>query len=326
MNRINLITVAALIGLCLVSFQGADAAEKSQGKAKIAMVNDVVIYQKDFDNAFRHAEKRIALQGKELSEAQVLEIKQKILENIIDTELLFQAAKKEGVKLTEESFNNQWAQIKNRMDKDAQFKAGIEELKYSESELKNQIKRQMTIQQFVVDKFVNTAEVSDDEVKAYYTQNAKAFHRPEEIRASHILIKVDPKADDKQKKEAKKQIEKILKRVKKGEDFATLAGEFSQCPSKSNGGDLGYFGRGKMVKPFEDAAFQLKIGEVSDIVTTDFGYHLIKVTDKKAAGNISMEKAGKNIENFLKQQKAQQEVAAFLKTQKEKSKVERYLK
>jgi peptidyl-prolyl cis-trans isomerase C len=326
MKRLHRVAVAAIIGVGLLCFQGADASAKSKSAAKVAKVNNVVIMQKDFDNAFRHVEKRMAAQGKELSDSQVLEIKKKILENIIDTELLFQAAKKAGVKPPEENFKTQWDQIKNRMAKDAQFKAGIEEMNYSESELKEQIKRQMTIQKFVVDKFVTPAKVSSEEVKAYYTQNEKAFHSPEQIKASHILIKVEPKADEAKRAEAKKQIQDIQKKIKNGEDFAALAGKYSQCPSKSNGGDLGYFERGKMVKPFEDAAFQLKVGDVSDIVATDFGYHLIKVTDKKSEGTIPLEKASPNIENFLKQQKAQQEVTAFLKTQKEKSKVERYLK
>jgi peptidyl-prolyl cis-trans isomerase C len=326
MKRLYRVAVVAIICTGLLCIQGADAAEKSKGKTKVARVNGVAIMQKDFDNAFRHVEKRIAAQGKELSEAQILEIKKKILENIIDTELLFQAAEKEGVKPPEENFKKQWEQIQGRMKKDAQFKAGIEEMGYSESELKNQIKRQMTIQQFVVDKFVKPAKVSPEEIKSYYSQNEKAFHSPEQLKASHILIKVEPGADDAKKAEAKKQILDIQKKIKNGEDFAALAEKFSQCPSKSNGGDLGYFERGKMVKPFEDAAFQLKVGDVSDVVTTDFGYHLIKLTDKKSEGTVPLEKASPNIENFLKQQKAQQDVTAFLKTQKEKSKVERYLK
>lgn len=326
MKRVYRVAAVAIISVGLLCFQGVDASAKTKSEAKVAKVNDVVIMQKDFDNAFRHVEKRIAAQGKELNDGQVLEIKQKILENIIDTELLFQAAKKAGVKPAEDNFKTQWDQIQNRMGKDSQFKSGIEEMNYSESELKEQIKRQMTIQQFVVDKFVTPAKITAEEVNAYYKENEKTFHSPEQVKASHILIKVESDADDAKKAEAKKQIQDIQKQIKKGEDFAALAEKFSQCPSKSNGGDLGYFERGKMVKPFEDVAFELKVGDVSDIVTTDFGYHLIKVMDKKSAGTIPLEKASPNIENFLKQQKAQQEVTAFLKTQKEKSKVERYLK
>jgi peptidyl-prolyl cis-trans isomerase C len=326
MKQFIRMAVAAIVGAGLLYVQAVEAVEKGGNTSKVAKVNDVVIMQKDFDNAFRQVEKRITAQGKDVSDTQVHEIKQKILENIIDTELLYQAAKKEGVKPPEENFTKQWEQIQNRMKEDAQFKAGIEEMNYTESELKNQIKRQMTIQQFVVDKFVKPASVSAEEIKSYYTQNEKAFHTPEQVRASHILIKVESGAEDKKKVEAKKQIQEIQTKIKNGEDFAALAEKFSQCPSKSNGGDLGYFERGKMVKPFEDAAFQLKVGEVSDVVSTDFGYHLIKVTDKKSEGTVSLEKATPNIENFLKQQKAQQEVTAFLQKQKETSKVERYLK
>jgi peptidyl-prolyl cis-trans isomerase C len=104
---------------------------------------------------------------------------------------------------------------------------------------------------------------------------------PEQVHARHILVKVDPKADATQKAAARKKIEDIQKQLKNGEDFSELAKKASDCPSNAKGGDVGYFGRGQMVKPFEDAAFSLKPGEVSGIVETEFGLHLIKVMDKK---------------------------------------------
>ncbi len=90
-----------------------------------------------------------------------------------------------------------------------------------------------------------------------------------QVKASHILVKTEGEA------------RKILEELKKGANFAKLAKQFSECPSKKKGGNLGWFGRGKMVREFENAAFSLKKGEISDIVKTQFGYHIIKVTDTK---------------------------------------------
>ena len=105
--------------------------------------------------------------------------------------------------------------------------------------------------------------------------------KPEQVKASHILVKVDAGADEAKKAEARKKIQEIQQKVKAGGDFEALATENSDCPSKAKGGDLGFFERGQMVKPFEEAAFALKPGEVSGIVETQFGYHIIKVQEKK---------------------------------------------
>lgn len=104
--------------------------------------------------------------------------------------------------------------------------------------------------------------------------------KPKEVRASHIPIAARG-LDAEQKANAKEKIESLLKQIRSGESFEELAKKYSDCPSKANGGDLGYFGKGKMVKEFEDAAFALDIGEVSDVIETIFGYHIIKVTDRR---------------------------------------------
>ncbi|MCJ7617041.1 MAG: peptidylprolyl isomerase, partial [Desulfobacterales bacterium] len=111
----------------------------------------------------------------------------------------------------------------------------------------------------------------------------------------------------------------------KGEDFAALAKEFSEGPSKNNGGDLGYFQRGQMVKSFEDVAFALKTEAVSDIVETQFGYHIIKVVDKKPEKTIAYENVKEDIAQQLKQEKTQEEVKIYIQKLREKSKIEKFL-
>ncbi len=143
------------------------------------------------------------------------------------------------------------------------------------------------------------------------------------MRASHILVLADEKADDATKKKARAQIEAINKRVKAGEDFAKLAQEHSQDGSAAQGGDLSFFERGKMVPPFEQAAFAMKPGEVSDIVTTQFGYHIIKVTDRRAASTVPLdEQLTERVRQFLTEQKKQEKAASFVASLKQKSKIE----
>ena len=118
---------------------------------------------------------------------------------------------------------------------------------------------------------------------------------------------------------------KIQQKLENGEDFTALAKEFSQDPSGAEGGDLGYFGRGQMVKPFEDAAFSLKVGNLSNIVKTKFGYHLIKVTDKKPETTVPYQEAKPNLDNFLKRKKVQEKIGAYISQLEEKAKIERFL-
>jgi len=160
-----------------------------------------------------------------------------------------------------------------------------------------QIKEQISLNEndflateFVKQKTSKDISVTDEDILTYYKTHQDEFKVKEQVLARHILITVDTNASEEDKKKARAKAEDLLKRVKAGEDFAKLATEFSDDPSgKAKGGDLGYFSRGRMVKEFEDVAFALKPGEVSDIVTTKYGYHIIKVTDKKGEEILPLE-------------------------------------
>ncbi len=146
-------------------------------------------------------------------------------------------------------------------------------------------------------------EVSADDVKQYYEQNTKQYARGEERQASHILITADASASAEQKKLARGQAEKLLAQVKKNPaQFAELAKKNSQDPgSAAKGGDLGFFPRGAMTGPFEEAVFAMKPGEISDIVESQFGYHIIRLTGVKGHG---FEDVRKSVELDLKRQRA----------------------
>jgi peptidyl-prolyl cis-trans isomerase C len=149
------------------------------------------------------------------------------------------------------------------------------------------------------------------------------FKQPEQVKASHILIKVTPDADDAQKATARKKIEEIQQKLKNGGDFAALAKEYSEGPSGARGGDLGFFRHGQMVKPFENAAFGLEPGQVSDVVTTRFGYHLIKVTEKKPAKTLAYSEVKDKIGERLKQQKIEKQAGEYIDGLKKDAKIEK---
>lgn len=156
-----------------------------------------------------------------------------------------------------------------------------------------------------------TIALNESDVKTYYEQNASRLSGKEERRASHILITAAKDASDADKQKAKARATELLEQLRKNPgSFADLATKHSQDPgSAARGGDLDYFGRGAMVKPFEDAAFALKKDAISDVVESDFGYHIIKVTDIKAPKIKSFDELRAGIEADLKAQQAQQKYA-----------------
>ena len=169
----------------------------------------------------------------------------------------------------------------------------------------------------------NKVEVSEEDIKAYYESHKDEFKMPEMVRSRHILIKTDPSASDNDKKKAREKAEDILKKIKAGEDFAKLASDLSDdTGSKTKGGELGFFPKGRMVKPFEDAAFSLKPGEVSGIVETQFGYHIIKVEEKKEPGMEAFDTAKEKIKQKLLQERTKTKVTEFIEKAMKEANIE----
>jgi peptidyl-prolyl cis-trans isomerase C len=312
-----------LTALAVASLAGVAVAEKKQpSEDKVAVVNGSLITRADYDMEVQVAQRQFSRMGKSPSDSQLSAIKKEALEKLIERELLYQESQKKGIKVDDAELNETF---KKRFPNEAMLKDLLNSMKLTEAALKSHFRLGMMIGKLIDKEFVQKATVSHKETKDYYDNNPNFFKQAEGVRASHILIKVDPKADKAQKAEALKKVEKMQQKVKKGEDFAALAKESSQCPSSGKGGDLGYFGRGQMVKPFEEAAFTLKPGEVSDIVETRFGYHLIKVMDKKPETTIPYKDAKNRIEQRLQNEKVQKEVKLYVEKLKEKAKVERFL-
>ncbi len=321
-KRAFLTPIMALVLASVVSL--SVAGEKDLSQDKLAVVNGSVITQADLEREMAGARRQMSSMGQPtLSGPQLSEFKKKALERLIERELLYQESQKKAIKIDEAAVNEKMEALKKRFSSDAEFKNSLSKMKLSETIIRSDFKRGMAIQKFIDNKFVETIKLSDKEIKTYYDGNPDYFKQPEQVHASHILLKADPKGDASQKTEARKKIEDIQQKLLKGEDFAALAKEFSQCPSSNKGGDMGYFKRGQMVKPFEETAFGLKPGKVSDIVETRFGYHLIKVIDKKPNSVIPYQDVKDRLSQYLKQEKVKKEVSLHVEKLKQKAKIER---
>ncbi len=156
--------------------------------------------------------------------------------------------------------------------------------------LMKSLKEDLVINRFIQDRFSSMVQVDEEGAKAYFDQNRDQFITPDSVRARHILVLVKPTDSPELKKVKREAIERLLARARAGEDFAKLAMEHSDDPvSKVRGGDLGFFPRKAMVAPFDSAAFSLKVGEVSGVVETSYGYHIIKVEARRPGKELAFD-------------------------------------
>ncbi len=317
--------ITAVIALIMM-VSPAMSKETQVSDKKVAVVNGIVITQVDFDQEMSRVQMKLMKAGKSFDDFNLSSIKKDVLESLINHELLQQESQKHKIKVDKAKINEQLEKMKKQFPSEERFKEALSMMNLSEADLERQIKNDIVLQQFIDKQFIQKIQISDEETKIYYDSHPDSFKTPEMVKASHILIKVDPQADKAQKLKVRNKLETIRKKLENGEDFAALAKQYSDCPSKAKGGDLGFFGHGQMVKPFEEVAFALNTGDMSDIVETEFGYHLIKVTDKKPESTILYKNIKDRLNQYLKQEKLHNEINKNIEKLKEKAKVERYLK
>lgn len=318
----RLLIVLTLITLASPAYVG----ESQSAEQKVAVVNGTVINQAEFDSEMNRVLERLQRTGRFPNDLERSQIKKQVLENLIARELLYQESQKNGIKVDQKEVDAQVTELKGRFPSEVEFKNALSTMNLTEADLRFQFERDLAIRKLLDDQIGGKSTVSEKESRAYYDSNLESFKKAEQVRASHILIKVDPGADEAKKAEARTKIESLQAKLKKGEDFGALAKEYSEGPSGPKGGDLGFFGRGQMVKPFEETAFSMKPGQVSGMVETRFGYHLIMVTERTPESTLSYEEVKDRLEQYLKQQKVQEAIAAYVETLKGKAKIERFVK
>jgi peptidyl-prolyl cis-trans isomerase C len=291
---------------------------------EIALVNGKAISKIQYERRLSVFKKRAAHKGRELKDADLTTAKNRILEDLIDAEVLYQQSQKEGIKVNDQTINKQIEKIKKRFPDETAYKKAIERMHISEKEFRTDIQRAFAIKQLLDTNVRQKITVTDQECKKYYNNNQNLFKQTEQVKLSQIWIKVTPNSDESKKIQARKKIETIQKKIKQGEDFGKLAKTYSDGFAAKHEGVLGYIDRGHMEKPFEDAAFSLNVGEVSGILENQSGYYLIKVTDKKPAGIIPYKEVLPMIERQLKKEKKKTETQSYIENLKKSAKIKRF--
>ena len=283
----------------------------------VARVNGEPVPRSDFERLIKNIE---ASRGPIPAERRD-EVLRGALDQLITYTVMKQEAAARGMSIADADLDTRLKQMQGPMSQE-QFDKALADRSTSHAQLRSDARMDMMIDKMMEAEVSTTVDATEAEAKEFYDKNPDKFKQGEAVRASHILVMANETTDDAAKKGAREKIDGILKRVRAGEDFAKLAKEFSDDGSKDQGGDLGFFGRGQMVPPFEQAAFALKPGEVSDVVTTQFGYHIIKLAERREASTVPYEKVKPQIVEYLTNQKKKERVDAFIEEARKRAKIE----
>lgn len=249
-------------------------------------------------------------------------LKREALEQLIEAELLWQGAQQRNVIAAPEDVQAAMERLRSIVGSKEALQRRLDNAGFTEATYRDYLKRALSVQLYIEREVTAAVTVTDDAVHDFYARNRDTFVRPEQVRARHILIKLDRAADPARRGQARKRIGDVLEQARKGADFAALADQYSEDATAASGGDLGRFPRGRMVKPFEDAAFALKPGEISEVVESPFGYHIIKLESREPGGAVPEAEVSGRVREYLlavKREKAAKDAVEALRS---KAKIE----
>jgi parvulin-like peptidyl-prolyl isomerase len=285
----------------------------------VAVVNRKVITQYQLQQA-----EKSFLQETSDSEETGQPTREKVLNSLIEQELIRQAAEKEEILVSEDDLNAALDDIKQRNNllTDDQLKTALgREGKTWEAFVK-EIREQIKTAKLVNREVYSKVEVSENEIETYYQTHLTLFKQsPPTVRVRHILLKLSENADESEIQRVKAKAEQLVQQLRAGADFVALAKQYSEDPSSQSGGELGVFKQGELAAPF-DIAFDMNVGEISDPVRSAYGFHIINVQEKQSGDQITYETAKPKIRQKLFEEQSQELYQKWIANLKDKAYIE----
>jgi parvulin-like peptidyl-prolyl isomerase/formylglycine-generating enzyme required for sulfatase activity len=310
-------------------------------KDPVATVDGEKISKAQLEEAFDKAVQMTGVKVEDLTVEQTIEGYRQILEELITERLVNKRATASqqplddiiteklvnkgaaGITVSQSDVDEQIAKIRAQFPSEEDFIKQLGQVGQSLDQLSDTIRKMLQQQRWLESKLAGKTEVTDEEAKEFYDENKTEFEQPETVEASHILFRVNKDAPKEVVTQKLKEAQSANARAKKGEDFAALAKELSEEPgAKESGGALGFFPKDRMVPEFADAAFSQKVGDIGDPVRTQFGWHVIKVTDKKPAGTLAYEEVKAQLIAYLKAKKQEEAAQEVLKSLRNSVRIE----
>jgi peptidyl-prolyl cis-trans isomerase C len=302
---------------------GANAQESPAPPADInppvLRVNGDTVYAAEVSMVMANITGQLAAQGRETPEQQ--QLVQMATQRVVEQKLLAQEARRQGYKPNDLRVAEMGAEVEQQAGGREILDQSLAARGTSYEQLLVTIKEMDLVRTLIEKQITPTITVSDEEIAAFYTENLKTFATPAQVHARHIIFAAGENADADTIIKARTNADEARQRALAGEDFAELARELSEGPSAPEGGDLGFFTYQQMVPPFAEAAFALEVGEISEVVRTNFGFHVIKVEEKKPEVTLTLEETSDQIRLLLTQQKTGAQVRETIKELGEKAEI-----
>lgn len=316
--------IATAVAAAMICFAGwSGAAAQTQNGSVLAVVNEVAITQQDLSTEAAQLKAELQFRNRPLNNGQLSRLRKQLIENLIDRELLYQQAQQRNIRIQKRWVDRSVKELKNQLGSRAAYQRFLENTGISESMLHARIQKGLIVRRLLRREVIRHIKVSEAEMQAFYREHTEYFQRKERIRVRHILIAFGDGNDKVERGNALLRIQSIQLMLHENADFAALALEHSDDPSKVRGGDIGYLERQQLTKDFAEAAFTLEAGEVSDIVETRFGYHLIKAIDRIPPSRMAYRNARAKIERTLRRNKEKKATKAYLAQQRRRASISR---
>lgn len=290
----------------------------------VAVVNDEIITMSDLNRVFEPYRKNIEETYREPERMKVLaDARAAFLRTLIDASLIEQEAKKNGISVKDEEVTAAVNDIlKRRNISSEDFARGLAGEGLSFESYKNDTKKQMIRMRLVTREIRSRIIVTDKEIGEYYSSHRQDYEGKEAVHIKQILLVFPKGASEETKEKLRKDMEDIYERLKNGEPFDMLAANYSQGPAAAAGGDLGFIEKGMMLPEVENVAFNLGINEISGIIRSPAGLHIVKVVDKRGAGLKPIENVREEIHEKIEEQKLEKKLEEWLETLRKKSYIE----
>jgi peptidyl-prolyl cis-trans isomerase C len=297
---------------------------EAQADRILARVNETVLTSQDLEKERIVFNADMRIRNRLITREQIDDLRPQLMETLIERELLRQRAEESRINVPAQAVTTALAELRTRVGGSAALQAYLESTGQTQNQLRERLKTGIAVQRLLEREAIRNIRISEAEMEAFYRRNPVFFESGERIRVRHIMAAVGNWNDESQRAAARNKLHALKGGITNAADFAVMAMEHSDCPSRSRGGDLGYLAREQLSKPFADAAFALEPGSISDIVSTRHGYHLILMLERTPAGNVSFNDARTKIERTLRRNKENEAIENFVAALKSRAGIQRF--
>jgi parvulin-like peptidyl-prolyl isomerase len=323
-KQLQKIFLVLLVNVLLLPQVTAFASSRNPDKP-LASGNGTVLVEKDLGEYMQRVFPG-GLFHKILDPEKMAELRKKAIDLMIDDELLYQLAKNMGLKVKQEKVDEAEEKVIKRLKYEARYKAALKQRGMTRDEFRKNLEKDLIIEKLLKQEVEDKATMSDADAKAFYETNKKTYKRPATRHLSHILIKVAPDATSKEWEAGKKRAEEVRAKIVNGADFGDMAWDYSNDPYRVKGGDLGLVHKGRLIPDLEAKVWKLKKGELSPVIKTIYGYHIVRVDDILPSKQMTFDEVKEKIKKDYYDKKSKELKDALLAKVRKNAKIIKYEK